>query len=198
LCLFVTNASASDSYSWGTVDIFDNDCSSSSLDAAECERLSFIAQQINIMQSNGLVQSDALQCLLVMAAGPRISDSPDPGNPCSANGTLGGGANDLTEADLREGLDIRGPLAVKNESGGKLDVQCTTDSPPSPCAGSGGGGTGGTVGIDTAANTVQLSNPDRERSDLMWYGLWAVVGLQLCALIIPRLYGRFRMDGSEL
>lgn len=44
----------------------------------------------------------------------------------------------------------------------------------------------------TAAQRVALSAPDRERLDLAWYGMWAVVGLLLVLLVSQKWYGAWR------
>ncbi len=41
-------------------------------------------------------------------------------------------------------------------------------------------------GSQEIAGTVALSESDRERFDLGWYGVWAIVGLLLVLMIAPR------------
>jgi len=206
---FAGDASASgEGYAWGSVPVtFSNACNATGAtagDKAICERLDWmISNELNNDYAGiALRDSQMLGCILLLMTGsrndPLIGDS-DPGltNSNSCTDPYQGGAG-LTYSDVIKGVDVQGPIQVRNVTGEKLDVQCTTGSPPDVCAGSGGGGTASTVGIDPSSNTVKLATNDHEAITLGWYGAWALVGLLLCMLVVPRLYSRFRLDGSEL
>lgn len=73
----------------------------------------------------------------------------------------------LTDVDTTGAID--GAVLKYDEAGGVWQV-ATDDA--------GGGGSSG---------PVTLSAGDRERLDLNWYGVWAIVGLLLCLMIAPLL-----------
>lgn len=43
------------------------------------------------------------------------------------------------------------------------------------------------------SGTVALSDEDRERADLTWWGMWALVGLTLTLIAAPRWFAAFRV-----
>jgi len=53
--------------------------------------------------------------------------------------------------------------------------------------------TGTAPGVSEVSGVVALSGDDRERSDLMWWGMWALVGLALVQLIAPQLSSLMRV-----
>lgn len=85
--------------------------------------------------------------------------------------------------------DNANPCVVKIDSSGKA-VDATVQNWPS------GFNVVCTSGC-SSAGTFALNSNENDKLNLMWWGTWAIVGLLLCALVVPRLFRRFRMDGSE-
>jgi hypothetical protein len=81
-----------------------------------------------------------------------------------------------TETQLRVGLVNNGlDVWVRNDSGEPVPV------------------TGGSSGPSEISGTVALSQDDRDRMDLSWWGTWALVGLMFVLIVAPRWFSAFRV-----
>jgi len=99
----------------------------------------------------------------------------------------------LTDAQLRaSGVAVTGPLTDTQLRASAVPVSGNwlTDAllraSPVEVEGevTGGGGGGGGLGAE-----------DQERLNLVWWGVWALVGLSLVALVAPRLHGAWSIRG---
>jgi hypothetical protein len=183
----------------GATDYGLGDCAAAN-DPQTCEYVGAMYAQGQQDSAAFASMDGSLQCLLLAAEGNRATG----GNLSGVNGCvpLNVGGSGPTYAELTQGVDLRGPIAVKNESGGKLAVHCDTGAGNTDCAGSGGSGGGGTsctvadpcpVVIDSAGNVIQLDAEGTKRADLAWWGAWACCGVLLALLVVPRILQRFQL-----